>query len=416
MRLLVYSHDTFGLGNIKRMLAICTHLHESIPGLSILIVSGSPMLHSFRVSPGIDYIKLPCLKRSDNGDLGVRFLDLEVAEVVRLRRELILATVISFKPDIVLVDKKPEGLAGEMEPSLRYIRCNLPQTRTMLVLRDILDTPEATMRSWAERGSYKTVEWYYDDVLVLGTRQIFDVCREYRFPESIRSKVRFCGYVARRGPTRAPEEVRQQLGLALRDKLVLVTTGGGEDGSSVLSASIAAVKQIPKEYRAKCLIVAGPELAPQQARQIRAAAETCSGIQVVEFIDDMMSYMNAADVVVSMAGYNTICELLTLGKRAILVPRVTPVEEQSIRAGRMASLSIFKTLLPQNLSTALLMEAIIEQLDLSILGSTACSGIDLGALPRISEMLTGLGTALQFDRSADLPQMLEMMSMATAGS
>ena len=122
MRLLVYSHDTFGLGNIRRMLAICQHVKASIRDLSILIVSGSPMLHSFRVEPGIDYIKLPCLKRTEWGELGVRFLGLEVSEIVRLRRELILATVMSYRPDVVFVDKKPDGLAGELEPSLRYMK------------------------------------------------------------------------------------------------------------------------------------------------------------------------------------------------------------------------------------------------------------------------------------------------------
>src|SRR5271157_2106252 len=99
MRLMVYSHDTFGLGNIRRMLAICNHLHKTIKDLSILIVSGSPMLQSFRVAPGIDYIKLPCLKRSETGELGVRFLPMEADEIIRLRRELLLSTVISFQPD-----------------------------------------------------------------------------------------------------------------------------------------------------------------------------------------------------------------------------------------------------------------------------------------------------------------------------
>src|SRR5260370_25551604 len=110
MRLMVYSHDTFGLGNIRRMLAICKHVHASIQDLSVLIVSGSPMLQSFRVEPGIDYIKLPCLKRTELGELGVRFLDLDVAEIVRLRRDLILSTVICYRPGIVLLDKKPDGL------------------------------------------------------------------------------------------------------------------------------------------------------------------------------------------------------------------------------------------------------------------------------------------------------------------
>ncbi|MHB1793903.1 MAG: glycosyltransferase family protein [Acidobacteriaceae bacterium] len=372
------------------------------------------MLHSFRVSPGIDYIKLPCLKRSDSGDLGVRFLELEVEEVVRLRRELILATVVSFKPDIVLVDKKPEGLAGEMEPSLRYIRCNLPQTKTILVLRDILDAPASTIRSWTDRGSYKTIEWYYDDVLVLGTRQIFDACEEYRFPAAIRHKVHFCGYIAREAPARSRNEIRQHVGVAENEKLVLVTTGGGEDGFHVLSASIEAMKAIPQKYRVKALVVAGPELEIQQAKKIRRAAQLSTNIQVVEFIDDMMSYLNAADTVVSMAGYNTICELLTLGKQAIVVPRVTPVEEQKIRAERMATLSIFRTILPDALTPAVLENAIVEQLRGPRGGDHSCAGLDLGALPRISEMLGGVEAGIPIDRRVGTVPLRNMAALSYA--
>src|SRR5260370_17972505 len=110
MRLLVYFNETWGLGNIRRMLAICKHLVTSIRDLSILIVSGSPMLQSFRVETGIDYIKLPCLKRTELGELGVRFLDLDVTEIVHLRRELILSTVMSYRPDFILLHKNPDRL------------------------------------------------------------------------------------------------------------------------------------------------------------------------------------------------------------------------------------------------------------------------------------------------------------------
>lgn len=387
MKLLVYSHDTFGLGNIRRMLAICTHLHASIPDLSVLIVSGSPMLQSFRVLQGIDYIKLPCLKRTESGDLGVRFLDLDVEQIVRLRRELILSTVVSFQPDVVLVDKKPDGLAGEMEPSLRYIKCNLPQTRIMLVLRDILDAPATTIPAWTNRGCYNTVQWYYDDVLVLGTRQIFDVCAEYRFPKALCEKVRFCGYVAREAPARSRQEMRQQLGVAEEEDLVLVTTGGGEDGFHILSASVEAMREVSRKRRVKACVVAGPELAPERVKQTRASAKSCAGIRVVEFVDDMMSYLNAADIVISMAGYNTICELLTLGKRSIVVPRVQPVQEQKIRAERMAEVPFFRTILPDALTPESLAKTMMEQLQVARSSAHLASSIDLGALPRISAML-----------------------------
>ncbi len=391
MRIMVYSHDTFGLGNIRRMLAICSHLQRSIPDLSILIVSGSPMLHSFRVMQGIDYIKLPCLKRSQDGDLGVRFLDLELEEIVRLRRELILATVVSFRPDVVLVDKKPSGLAGELEPSLRYIKCNLPQARILLVLRDILDSPESTIAAWKDRGYYNTLQWYFDDILVLGVPEIFDVCAEYEFPRVLCEKVRYCGYVARHSALQSQADVRGELGIREDEKLILVTTGGGEDGYQLLSAYVGAAELLVTRFKIRSLIVAGPELAPERARAIREAAQLTSGVRILEFTNDMLSYMNAADVVVSMGGYNTVCELLTLKKRAVVVPRVRPVEEQNIRAERMANLNVFKTILPDDLTPHLLQQAIAEQLASPDKNNELMGRVDLGALPRITEILMETG-------------------------
>src|SRR5260370_12584636 len=118
MRLLVYFNETWGLGNIRRMLAICKHLVTSIRDLSILIVSGSPMLQSFRVETGIDYIKLPCLKRTELGELGVRFLDLDVTEIFHLRRELILSTLIIYRPHPLPLDHNPPPLALPSTPRL----------------------------------------------------------------------------------------------------------------------------------------------------------------------------------------------------------------------------------------------------------------------------------------------------------
>jgi predicted glycosyltransferase len=399
---MVYSHDTFGLGNIRRMLAICSHMHASIPDLSILIVSGSPMLQSFRVAQGIDYIKLPCLKRTELGELGVRFLDLDVTEIVRLRRELILSTVASYRPDVVLVDKKPDGLAGELEPSLRHIKCSLPQTRIHLVLRDILDSSSVTVDAWTRRGYYNILRWFYDRVLVLGDQSIFDVCEEYQFPQGLREKVHHCGYVQRQRPGRSRSEIRKELGVEQWESLVFVTAGGGQDGYELFSASLAATSSLAQRLPLKTLLVTGPELGTEQTQAICRAAQTQDGLQVIEFTDDLMSYMNAADIVISMAGYNTICELLTLGKRSILVPRVRPIEEQRIRAERLAGFRAFRTILPDELTPRVLERAIEEELQLAQSTAPVPTCIDLGALPRITAMLQreALSTVCGFEPAA----------------
>ena len=142
MKLLVYSHDAFGLGNIRRMLAVCQHLLGVIPNLSILVLSGSPALHSLRLPRGLDYIKLPCVSRNTKGELDVRFLGESLEVTMRLRSQLIRAAIANFQPDLFLVDKKPTGLEGELEPALADLKANHSQCKLVLLLRDILDAPK----------------------------------------------------------------------------------------------------------------------------------------------------------------------------------------------------------------------------------------------------------------------------------
>src|SRR5262245_61449935 len=156
-KLLVYSHDTYGIGNIRRMLTICQHLLEVIPDLSILLVTGSPVIHSLRLPELLDYIKLPCLTRVGRSEYTTKYLSSSLNEAVRLRSDLILATVRNFKPDLLMVDKKPLGVKGELRATLDYLQSELPGTRQVLILRDILDSPEAIISNWERNGHYEAI-------------------------------------------------------------------------------------------------------------------------------------------------------------------------------------------------------------------------------------------------------------------
>src|SRR4029077_13532754 len=131
-KMLVYSHDTFGLGNIRRMLAICEHLAGVLPDLSILLVTRSPLIQSFRLPPRLDYIKLPCLTRTDREDYSSRYLDLDLDLTIRLRSKLILSAVDAFRPEVLLVDKKPLGIKNELRPALVHLQQTQSVVRTIL--------------------------------------------------------------------------------------------------------------------------------------------------------------------------------------------------------------------------------------------------------------------------------------------
>ncbi|HEX6362456.1 MAG TPA: glycosyltransferase [Albitalea sp.] len=366
-RVLVYSHDTFGLGNIRRMLEVARHLVQSSPDVSVLVITGSPMLHAFRIPPRIDYVKLPCLARNVEGRYGAKFLDLSLDATVRLRANLIKSAVADFRPDLILVDKKPFGVEDELSGALADLPAGEARPKLVLLLRDILDSPEATTRVWRKNGCFEAIEAYYDQVLVVGEPEIFDLRREYRFPPFAAAKVAFCGYIGRQAGKRTRADVRRELGVRDGEPLVLVTPGGGEDGQALVQAALAGLAQLPAKRRPRTHVVCGPEMGDAPRAAVHRAAAGLAQVSVQDFSDDMMSLMAAADVVVAMGGYNTVCELLTLGRRAVLVPRVKPGLEQFIRAERMSAAGLVHMLHPEQLTPGTLMDAV--QGELAALGT-----------------------------------------------
>jgi predicted glycosyltransferase len=232
----------------------------------------------------------------------------------------------------------------------------------VLLLRDILDEPEATTRVWRKNGCFEAIEAYYDRVLVLGSPEVFDLRHEYRFPPFAAAKVDFCGYIARQPGRHSRTEARRALGLSAAQPLVLVTPGGGEDGAALIGRYLDALHAVPAGQRPRSHVVCGPELADAERAALYRRAAALPQVSLQDFSDDMMSLMSAADVVVAMGGYNTVCELLTLRKRAVVVPRIKPGLEQAIRAERMSALGLLRMLHPCGLDAAALLDAVQAEL------------------------------------------------------
>jgi predicted glycosyltransferase len=376
-RVLIYSHDTFGLGNIRRMLEVARHLVQSSPEVSVLVLTGSAMLHAFRIPAGIDYVKLPCLSRDTSGRYSARSLPLDLPATVRLRANIIKSTIADFQPDLVLVDKKPFGVEDELAGALEALPAAPKRPRMVLLLRDILDSAEATRRVWAKNRYYEAVCTYYDEVLVVGSPEVFDLRREYAFPPFAAAKVRFCGYIARESARRPRAEVRASLGVERRQPLLLVTPGGGEDGYRLVATCLEGLAQLPAAQRPRTHIVCGPEMPAAQRQAVETAARALPNVSLQGFCDDMMSLIGAADVALTMGGYNTVCELLSSGRRAVIVPRTVPGHEQLLRAQRMSERGLLRMVHPDAATPQALMHVLLQELAAHERGD---------ALPRLKSM------------------------------
>jgi predicted glycosyltransferase len=383
-RALFYSHDTLGLGHLRRTLLLCAGLGERFQDLSILVLTGSAMAHAFRIPPGLDYVKLPSVTKLDNERYESRFLGLPFEQTLALREHIILQTTIDFRPDFFFVDNVPLGMKGEVRGALEYIRSRMPESRVFLGLRDILDDSAEIVPLWRRMGVFEAIDRLYDCVFIYGLAEVFDPVREYQWPESLRAKTCFCGYIPRPVEREASRAARREL-CAPGEKLVLVTVGGGSDGACLVENYLRAVPEVSCHTPVTSLVLLGPEMRPEEARRLGSIAAGVPAVRFREFCEDPLPLMDAADLVVSMAGYNTISEILALRKKAIVVPRIRPRTEQLLRSRRLQDLGLLRMIHPDELTPRRLAGEMVASLRAR--QEPPPSNLDFGAIERLSSRI-----------------------------
>ncbi len=383
-RILLYSHDTFGLGHLRRTLSVAEQLHRDLPGVHQLILTGSMVAGAFGLPPRLDLIKLPALSKRSTGEYKARALPLSLRQTLAWREQMILQAVHSFEPHVVLVDKVAAGVHGELLPALRYLKTWSPDTALVLGMRDIEDSPEVTRAEWHANDTAHLLDAVYDRILLYGQRDLFDPVSAYGMSTAAAAKIMPCGYLRRDGVRRCPEAVQRELGVNGKP-LVVVTVGGGGDGFEIIRAYLDMLAGWPGGASYHSLIVTGPLMSDDKRGLLRKAA-ALPGVSLLEFTPDLISYLAAADLVVSMAGYNTVCELLSLGKRALLIPRVQVRVEQRLRAEALAARGLAHMLLPDELSPQRLSQAI----DLALSEPPPVVDIPLDGLRQASQAIQAL--------------------------
>ena len=386
---MLYCHDTYGLGHFRRTLALATFLVARVPWLSQLIVTGSPVPHNFRLPERIDYIKLPSVVKVGAAQYVPRTIAAPVDDVLNMRRDVIVAAASNFRPDALIVDHAPAGLQGEIVPALRWLREKSPRTKLVLGLRDILDEAAAVRAAWRLDGSYELLDNVYDLILVYGQRDVFDPTLEYGFSAGAAAKTRFVGYLERPPAARTAADARRELRLHT-GRLVVVTAGGGGDGYDLFRAMLDAVRLNPEAAAFDCVLISGPLMSDANRDGLQVMANGSSAVHFVPFTDDVPGYLEASDVVVSMGGYNSVCEILSASRPAIIVPRVTPRKEQLIRAVTLSRRGLLRMIHPAELSPQRLLHEIIDLLAGGAHGAGAPLAMD--GLPRAAaELETLLG-------------------------
>ncbi len=318
--ILMYSHDTYGLGHIRRTMAIARNLVR--PGVNILIVTGSPIVGRYTMPKGVDFVRMPGMIKKSNTVYVPHSIKVDPKIAISIRKNIISSTAKAFKPDLFIVDKVPSGLKNEVLPTLKWIKKNLPCTRVVLGLRDILDDAESTRADWKKKKFPEILRDLYSEIWVYGEKELYDPIEEYAFPEDIADKTVFTGYIPRKVP-----KIRK---VKRKQKQVVVTIGGGGDGYIVLDNYLKMLES-NGTVDFKTLMITGPFLDPARLDELADRARALK-VQIKPFVKNIEKRMAHADLVVTMGGYNTLCEILSLRKPALVIPRDNPRQEQLLRA------------------------------------------------------------------------------------
>jgi len=382
-RVAMYSQGMVGFGHIRRNASIAQALRGSPLQPSIVLIAEAWQAGALPMPPGVDCVTLPALRREADGGYNPRFLaDVSDLDVISLRARVIRSAIKTFVPDVLVVDCLPVGVAGELTRTLARLRKG-GNTRCVLGLRDVLQDAETVRRDWSERAHMDAIRDYYDAIWVYGDPAVYDPVREYDLPDYAAAKVRYTGYLDQRPRLEFAEaQTAAVLASLPPGRVALCVVGGGHDGGALAEAFVAA--DFPPDTTA--VMVTGP-LMPWETRQrLHRAAQRRTRFELLEFVPDPVPLIERADRVIAMGGYNTVCEVLSFEKPALIVPRVTE-PEQGIRARRMQELGLLDVLHPDELSP----QALTEWLARDPAPPPPPRGrVDLGGLTRIPGLLAEL--------------------------
>ncbi|WP_336485737.1 glycosyltransferase family protein [Methylobacterium nigriterrae] len=355
-RILIYSHDTFGLGHLRRSRAIANALAGSGRDLQILVLSGSPVVDSFAAREGVSYVRLPGVSKRTDGGYASLDARIPLGRTIAGRMAVIARAAAEFRPDLAIVDKEPTGFHGEMLPTLEHLSAE--GCRLVLGLRDILDDPELLAPEWERKDAAAAVRAFYDEIWVYGIARIHEPLAALGLGPAVAERLHYTGYLRR--DAALPDPGRPAPALT-RSPFILVTPGGGGDGAGLIDWVIAAYEADPG-IALPALIAFGPFLDPQARQGFEARIARTGRLASITFDSEIEVLMRRAEGIVAMGGYNTFCEILSFDLRAVLVPRTEPRREQLIRARAAEALGLARVLLESEGRDPLRMAAALRAL------------------------------------------------------
>lgn len=365
MRVAIYFNHYHTLGHATRVLALVRAVRRDIPHSKVLILESGRTPGILLLGRYAKVVRLPYML-----DKRGFFIEQSVAiygriitspgvrRMMELRLKKMREALARFRPDVFITENFPFGQefwTFELPPLLAYVREDL----------ECKVVGSCGYLSYTE-NMIEYVKKFYDRILIhtprrlaLGHLKHFRKTTAHVISQALKdfsNKIDFTGFIFEKPAVGKKEIISKKKGFS---RLIFVSRGGGiVDREIILSAILAARKKTEYFFVVCC----GPSTGAEEMRAYKKLAAGAKNVRIFRALspENFDRWMAAADVCVTMGGYNTCLKLLFFRKRAVVVPFSTT--EQQGRAEMMRGYLPVRIVSDRTVSPARLRRAIDDVL------------------------------------------------------
>jgi predicted glycosyltransferase len=388
-------NDNRGWWHTLRTLDIAAYLCKTLEGCSILVLTDLATIGRFKLAERVDYVHLPSLNGKARSSALLPELNIEYGNVLKIRRKITESAIKTFRPDLVMLDDSlldfPHVLTTQKLVSA--LADELPNAKIVCGLPDTVGEPEVVIRQWARNEVLTLLGRFADEILIFGTRQVFDAAKAYRMPESLAHKLVYTGYLARR--VAPPRHVRAEISKMNRGlPMVILAPEGGTADESMIDAYLRFLESKSDDPAVQSLIFAGPAIDSRGKHEIACRVQKLPNVVFHRFGKHLLHYVRFANLVICNGGYNMMCEILAHRKTAVAVPSLTEKPDDICRARLFQQRDMVTVMPPEGFHPSALREVFSSLLrpGLRLSRKYRYDDIHLDGLDRIAErvrLLTG---------------------------
>ncbi len=357
-KVMFYCQHILGIGHLVRSMEIVRGL---VQDSQVCFINGGEVIQRFEAPPSVEVVNIPAIKTdSEFQELQVVDSSLSLDELQTIRQEKLLTVFERFQPDILIVELFPFGrrrFSFELIPLMEQAKAT--ETKVVCSLRDIVVTKQNQTRH--EEKVCRLMNQYFDMLLIHGDPRFVRLEESFSRVGDLNCEVHYTGYVAQP----LPEFSEENLPVTQSQKpIILVSVGGGRFGHELLECVAKTAPILKQNLPHHIQMFTGPFIPEAVFAKLQKLAAGQTNITIERYTPKLLTYMQQADLSISMSGYNTTMNILMTGVRAMILPFTGNNDrEQTIRAQKLGKLGRVKVIRPEDLEPEKFASKVVDYLN-----------------------------------------------------